>query len=86
MLTSSGQQGPVSTSAVLADKLLTELSQSSSDPLLHASVTGSSTASTWIKKEDVETGPKAVVDSNLDMNIGMTATQILASCKGLGKA
>jgi len=74
----SGGQGSVSTS-MLAENLLAELSQSSSNPHSHLP-----TSLSWIKKEDIETvSQKPSENTSSELNIGMTAEQFLASCKGL---
>jgi hypothetical protein len=83
----AGGSGSVSTSA-LAENLLAELSQSSTESSSHqppaggSSGSGNLAATAWIKKEDDDGQQNAVEESEVD--IGMTAAQLLSSCKASG--
>jgi hypothetical protein len=67
--------------------LLAELSQSSTESSSHQPTGGSSgsanlAATAWIKKEDDDGLQNTTVESEVD--IGMTAAQLLSSCKAQG--
>jgi hypothetical protein len=74
----SQASAPLSTSAI-AENLLAELGQQTDG----SNTVSSSTA--WIKNESAnESGTKHAVEAGSDVNLTMTAAQIVTSCKGLG--
>ena len=75
---------------MLAENLLAELSQPTADTSSNMPVADSGTspncltATSWIKKETVDSSQKTTTENEPEVNIGMTAAEVIASCKGLG--